>query len=105
MRHDDLGNLGSLSGISAETTSDLRLTFRSLIDLYLSGGAGYYYTFENNEPSSFVTNLVFNGRIGGGIRVNPTMTIGIQAEYRRYQKLYHTIGVGLCIDLWVGGVK
>ena len=105
MRHDEMGNLGSLSVISAETTAELRLTLRSLIDAYLSGGAGYFYAFMNGDPSSFVTNLVFDGRVGVGFRMTPSMTVGIQGEYRRYWSLYHLLGVGLGVDLRLRGIK
>jgi hypothetical protein len=105
MRHDEMGNLGSLSVISAETTAELRITLLRLIDAYLSGGAGYFYAFLNDDPSSFVTNLVYNGRVGVGLRVNPTITIGIQGEYRRYRSLYHLLGVGLGVDLRLGGTN
>lgn len=105
LQHADLGNLGSLSMISIAATTELRGNIRRKIDLYLSGGAGYFYAFLNGEPSQSVSNLVLNGRIGVGLRVNPTMTIGIQGEYRRYRSLYHLMGVGLGVDLWLEGVK
>ena len=105
MIHDDMGNLGSLSVISVETTAELRLTLMRLMDVYLSGGTGYFYTFMNGEPSSFATNLVFSGRIGVGLRATPEMTICLHGEYRRYRSLYHLIGVGIGVDLWLKGVK
>ena len=49
LQHEDLGNLGSLSVISAEATVELRLTFLKRIDTFISGGAGYFYTFENDD--------------------------------------------------------
>ena len=105
LRHADLGNLGSLSVISAETTAELRLTFLRLIDVYFSGGAGYFYAFLNDESLSSASNMVLSGRIGVGFRATPTITIGVQGEYRRYQSLYHRMGVGLGVDLLLGGVK
>jgi hypothetical protein len=105
LQHEDLGNLGSLSVISAEATVELRLTFLKRIDTFISGGAGYFYTFENDDPSSWATNLVLSGRTGAGLRATPTLTIGIQGEYRRYFSLYHLIGVGVGVDLWLGSVK
>ena len=102
MRHTDLGNLGSLSVLSAEITTELRLTFRQLLDAYFSVGAGYFYVFLNGESSSSVSNLVLNGRIGAGLRVTPTMTVGIQGEYRRYLSLYHLMGIGLGLDFPAG---
>ncbi|TKJ44013.1 hypothetical protein CEE36_02515 [candidate division TA06 bacterium B3_TA06] len=104
LQHDDLGNLGSLSVISAEPTAELRLTFWRRFEAYLSGGAGYFYAFLNGAPSSAASNLVLNGRIGVGLRATPTLTIGVQGEYRRFCSLYHLIGVGLGVDLWLGGV-
>ena len=91
--------------ISAETTAGLRRTILRLIDVYLSGGAGFFYAFLNHEPSSSVSNLVWNGRIGVGRRVTPTLTIGFQLEYRRYLGFYHLMGAGLDVDLRLGGVK
>jgi len=105
LQHDDLGNLGSLSLISAETTTELRGTLRRVIDVYLSVGAGQFYAFLNGEPSSSVSNLVLIGRIGVGLRATPTLTIGVQCEYRRYCSLYHLMGVGLGVDLWLRGIK
>jgi hypothetical protein len=104
MQHDELGNLGVLSVISAEPTVELRYTFWRKVDAYLSGGAGYFYAFLNGEPSSSVSNLAINGRIGVGLRVTPALTIGVQAEYRRFCSLYHLMGTGLSLDFWLGGV-
>jgi hypothetical protein len=103
MGRADLGNLGSLSVISAEISTDLRLTFLKMIEIYLSGGAGYFYAFQNNDPSSSATNLVFCGAIGVGVRATPAMTVAIHGEYRRYQSLYQLISAGLGVDLWFGG--
>ena len=105
LQHDDLGNLGSLSVISAETNLELRLTFLKQIEPYLSVGAGYFYTFESGDPSSWATNLVLSGRIGAGSRATPTLTVGIQSEYRRYCSLYHLIGAGVCMDIRLGREK
>lgn len=44
--HVNLGNLGSLSVISAEATAGLRYTFVRRIDAYFSSGIGYFYAFE-----------------------------------------------------------
>jgi hypothetical protein len=105
LHHEDLGISGSLSLISAEATIGLRLTLWQLIDAYLSGGAGYFFTFVNEKPSSWATNIVWSGGIGFGMRVTPALTVGIQGEYRRYRSLYHLIGVGLGMDLRMGSVK
>jgi hypothetical protein len=105
MRHADLGNLGSLSLISVSATTEMRLTFKELIDAYLSIGAGYFIAFQNGEASSWASNIVLNGRIGAGLRVTPMITVGIQGEYRRYLRLYHLVGIGIGLDLRLGGVK
>jgi hypothetical protein len=105
LHHEDLGIHGSLSLISAEATAELRFTFWQVIDVYLSSGAGFFFTFVNEEPSSWATNIVWSGGIGFGLRVNPTLTVGIQGEYRRYRSLYHLIGVGLGMDLRMGSIK
>jgi hypothetical protein len=105
LQHEDPGIHGSLSLISAEAIIGLRLTLWQLIDAYLSGGAGYFFTFVNKEPSSWATNIVLSGGMGIGLRVNPTLTVGIQGEYRRYRSLYHLIGVGLGADLRLGSVE
>ena len=105
LQHDDLGNLGSLSVFSAETNLELRLIFLKQIEPYLSVGAGYFYAFENGDPSSWATNLVLSGRIGAALRATPTLTIGIQSEYRRYRSLYHLIGAGVYMDLWLGSAN
>ena len=105
LQHDDLGKLGSLSVISAGANLMLRLRFLKQIEPYISVGAGYFYTFENGDPSSWATNLVLSGRIGAGLRAAPSLTVGIQSEYRRYCSLYHLIGVGVCMDIWLGRVK
>jgi hypothetical protein len=34
--------------------------------------------------------------------VTPKLTIGFQGEYRRYQSLYHLMGVGFGVDFWLG---
>lgn len=105
LHHEDLGIRGSLSLISAEAIIGLRLTLWQLIDAYLSGGAGYFFTFVNEEPSSWATNIVWSGGIGFGLRVTPALTVGIQSEYRRYRRLYHLIGVGFGMDLRMGNVE
>lgn len=105
LHHEDLGIRGSLSLISAEAIIGFRLTFWHRFDAYIFGGAGYFFTFVNEEPSSWATNIVWSGGIGFGLRVNATMTVGIQGEYRRYRSLYHLIGVGLGMDLRLGSVE
>jgi hypothetical protein len=105
MQHSDLGRLGSLSVISAEAAVELRLTFLGRFDAYLAGGAGWFYTFLNDDPSSWATRVVVSGRLGAGLRATPTLTIGLQGEYRRYESLYPLVGVGVGMDLRLGGAR
>jgi hypothetical protein len=109
MQHADLGNLGFLSVISPEATVEFRLTFLKLLEVYLSGGAGYFFAFRNEDtdPSRVVgvTNFVWGGRLGVGLRVSSRLTIGLQGEYRRYESLYHLFGAGFGVDIWLGGDK
>ncbi len=105
LQHADLGSLGSLSVLSAEVAAELCLTVLRRIDGYLSGGAGYFYAVLNGDPSSWAASLVWSGRVGVGFRVSPALTVGIQSEYRRYESLYHLLGVGAGLDLRLGGVR
>jgi hypothetical protein len=105
MQRADLGNLGYLSLISAEPTAETRATIAGLIDLYLSGSVGFFYGSMTDNPSSSVSNFVLSGGIGINIRATQALTIGIYSEYRRYESLYHLIGIGLGVDLFLGGVK
>ena len=100
MQHGDLGYLGSLSVVSAAATAELRATIARKIDLSLAGGAGFFCAFLNEEPTSYASNFALAGRIGVGFRATPAMTVGLHAEYRRYETLYHAIVAGLAIDLW-----
>jgi hypothetical protein len=105
MQHPDLGNPGSLSLVSAEGSVELRLTFLRRIDAYLAGGAGWFYAVLNEDPSQWVSNIALSGRLGVGLRASPRLSVGVQGEYRRYQSLYHLIGIGVAVDLWLGGVQ
>ena len=105
MQHAELGNLGSLSVLSAEATTEFRLAFLRFMEIWFSAGAGYFYAFQNHDPSSWATNLVFSGRIGVGVRAAPRLTMSLQGEYRRYQSLSHLLGVGLGADFRLGGAK
>jgi hypothetical protein len=102
MEHADLGHLGSLSLLSVEAAAELRLTFWKRIDLYLAAAGGYFYSFRNGDPSQWATNLTWSGRIGAGFRSTPSLSLGIQGEYRRYESLYHLIGIGAGVDLRLG---
>lgn len=102
MQHATLGNLGSLSVISAEGTAELRWRSRTPLDLYLGGGAGLFYALLNDRPSSWVSNFVWNGHVGIGLRATPSLSIDLQGEYRRYESLYHLIGISLGAELRLG---
>lgn len=102
MQHASLGYLGSLSIVAAQVTAEARITIARLVDLYLTGGGGFFYTLVNEDPTSYASNFAFSGRVGGGYRVLPTLTIGLHVEYRRYETLCHMIVAGLTADLRVG---
>ena len=102
MEHADLGDLGSLSLVSVEAVAELRWTFLSRIDLSLAAAGGYFYALRNGDPSQWATNVTWSGRIGAGFRSAPSLSLGIQAEYRRYESLYHLIGIGAGVDLRLG---
>lgn len=103
MDHADLVILGTLSIMSTEGVVQLRGTLLRLVELYISGGFGYYYALLNEDLASSVSNLMFSGGAGIGFRVSSRLSIGLQGQYRRYNRLYHFIGAGLGIDLWLGG--
>lgn len=70
-----------------EQYSPIRISIKPVIDIPLprdsnlfSLGGGYFYVFENGEPSSWATN------------------ISLQGEYRWYGSLYHLIGIGLGLE-------
>ena len=103
MNNVDLGDLGSLSTISIEATAEIRGTIGGLVDLYLTGCAGYFYTFRNNNPSRSASNFVWGTGAGLGVVVTPTLTLGVFGEYRYYETLYQIIGIGIRSDLRIGG--
>lgn len=102
MQHADLGQLGSLSLAAGEATVELRSTFRMPLDLFLAAGVGWFYAFLNGAPSQFVTSLAWSSRAGVGYRLSPLLTLNLDAEYRRYETLYHFIGIGVGADIHLG---
>jgi hypothetical protein len=104
MEHPDLGDLGSLSLISGEASVELRYTFAGRIDIHLAGGVGWFYALLNEDPSQWVGNVALSGRLGAGLRASPCLSVSVQGEYRRYQSLYHLIGIGVALDLRLGGL-
>lgn len=97
------GDLGSLSVISGETKAAARVTVGRLIELTVSGGAGFFYAFSNKEPSSTVSNLVWGGGVGIGVRVSPGVTVNLHGEYRSFETLYQYAGIGLSAEISIGG--
>lgn len=103
MQHADLGRLGSLSLAAGEATVELRSAFRIPVDVFLVAGAGWYCAILNDAPSQFVTNVAWSARAGVGYRLSPSVTLDLGAEYRRYETLYHFVGVGVGADLHLRG--
>jgi hypothetical protein len=99
LEHEDINTLGTMSLLSAEALAQWRFSVRH-VDIRLSGGAGQFYAFMNNEPSSSAANLVWHGRIGIELKRTSDKTIGVQAEYRHYHKLYHFLAIGLYFEFW-----
>lgn len=101
MQHITLGNLGSLSVLSTEAIADLQWHLWKSMNANVSGGAGYYYAIENGESSSWVTNLVWSGSFGFGVTLNPATVLRVHCEYRNFRKLYHLLGIGLGIEIYL----
>jgi hypothetical protein len=105
MSNVDLGDLGSLSTVSVEATAEIRGTLGGLIELSLTGSAGYFYAFRNDNPSLSASNLVWGTGAGIGVVITPTLTLGVFGEYRNLETLYRFIGIGIRGDLLIGGKK
>jgi hypothetical protein len=102
MQRADLGDLGSLSIFSGEAMVEVRTALRVPIDLYVTGSAGFFYAFENGEPASSASNLVWSTGVGLGVRATPALTVGVRGEYRSYQTIYQFVGIGIVLDLRFG---
>lgn len=99
MEHRDIASLRSLSLVAGEATTEFRTSFLQPVELWLAVGAGWFYAFLIRDPSQQVTNVVWDLRAGIGIRVSHSTTLDLGAEYRRYESLYHALGIGVGVDV------
>ena len=103
LRKPDVGNPGSVSLISAGGLAELRFTLFKLVDLFVGGGAGYFFAFINDEPSSNGSNFVWFVHGGLGLRLSSSLAVDAQGEFRTYGGLYQRVRVGAGVSLRLGG--
>ena len=103
MSNAGLGDLGSLSLISGEARAAVRVTLGRLMELSVSGGAGFFYAFSNDETSSAVSNFVWGAGAGVDLRVSSSLTVGLYGEYRKFETLYQYAGIGVSAQISIGG--
>jgi len=99
LNHEDFDDLGTLSITSVEGNAGIKGSIRGEVDLFLSGGAGWYYAFENQDISSHASSWILSGGTGLGIHLDSGRIINVQAQYRYYNRLYHFLGLGFGINL------
>lgn len=103
----DVGDPGSVSFLSAATCAELRFTLFRLVDLFAGGGAGYFFGFINDQPSSNGGDFVWFVRAGLGAHVTSTVVIDAQGAFRFYREAfnYWRFRVSLGATLRLGGEK
>ncbi len=105
LKNTDIADTGSLSLISTQAVTRAGIVLFNLIELYVSGGIGYFYTFMNANPDSWGSNMAWNAEAGTGIRISPSLTILINGSYKGYPGLCNVFTVGSGVSLRIGGKK
>lgn len=105
IKDTDIVENGSLSLFSGKFVTRMGFVLADLIELYASGGIGYFITFMNDDPSSWGSNMAWHGEIGSGFKVSPSLTICVSGIFKGYPGLTNTINIGCGVIIRPRGKK